>query len=228
LNDVVQRYRRIVGNPPPEKLLEAADLSGNLPENPANFVDSIRANPAVLSKQALYQASEYGVQAAKGHHLPTLELRASTGRDTSLPGDQYRNIQSSSVQVVMSYNLYRGGSDQARIRQTKAQSYAARDVRDYTCRNLQQDLSVAWNRVSVLRQQLPFLREHEVATSKVRVAYQQQFHIGERSLLDVLNTENELFDARRALSNANYDLKIAEYRWLALSHQILSALGLAQ
>src|SRR5690606_12019827 len=83
-------------------------------------------------------------------------------------------------------------------------------------------------RIVVLREKLPFLTEHETSTEKVRHAYQQQFHIGERSLLDVLNTENELFDARRTLNNAVHDLKIAEYRWLALSHQILSAMGLAQ
>jgi len=228
LNDVLQRYHRIVGSYPAESLVEPKDVASDLPKNPTDFVASIRGNPAVLSKQALYQAAEYGNDAAKGRHLPTFEFRASTGRDTTLPGEQYRNIQSSSVQVVMSYNLYRGGADQARVRQTKAQSYAARDVRDYTCRNLQQDLSVAWNNVTLLRRQLPFLQEHEAATAKVRQAYIQQFRIGQRTLLDLLNTENELFDARRALTNAIYDLKKAEYRWLALSHKLLPSLGLAQ
>jgi len=228
LNDVLQRFRRVVGSPPAQTLVDPLELGAQLPKAPSDFSSSIRGNPAVLSKQALYQAADYGVDAAKGRHMPTFELRASTGRDTSLPGEQYRNIQNSSVQLMMSYNLYKGGSDQARVRQTKAQSYAARDVRDYTCRNLQQDLSVAWNRVVLLRQQLPFLQEHELATSKVRQAYQQQFQIGQRSLLDLLDTENELFDARRALANATYDLKIAEYRWLAMSHKLLPVLGLAQ
>ena len=79
-----------------------------------------------------------------------------------------------------------------------------------------------------LRQQLPFLREHELSTSKVKVAYQQQFQIGQRSLLDLLDTENELFDARRSLLNAQYDLKKQEYQWLALSNKLLTTLGLAQ
>lgn len=129
---------------------------------------------------------------------------------------------------MLTYPLYRGGADSARIRQTAAQNYAARDVRDYTCRNVQQELSIAWNNIQRLRQQLPFLREHELSTSKVRVAYQQQFSIGQRSLLDLLDTENELFDARRALLNAEYDLKKAEYYWLTLSSQVLQTLGLAQ
>ncbi|HXE20578.1 MAG TPA: hypothetical protein VN629_13395, partial [Castellaniella sp.] len=40
------------------------------------------------------------------------------------------------------------------------------------------------------------------------------------------DTENELFDARQALTNGIFDLRIAEYRWLSLSHRLLPALGL--
>lgn len=228
LNDVSMRYRRIVGEAPPATLLDAPDISTYLPDAPKDFLPALRSSPMILSKQALVQASEAGVSSAKGLHAPTLELRAATGKDRAQPGMPYRDAQSSNVQLVLSYNLFRGGSDQARVRQTKAQSYAARDVRDYTCRNLQQDLSVAWNNIIKLREQMPFLQEHELATSKVRTAYMQQFQIGQRSLLDLLDTENELFDSRRALVNAVYDLKKAEFRWLALSHRVLPAVSLSQ
>ncbi|MEG0114351.1 MAG: TolC family outer membrane protein [Comamonas sp.] len=230
LNDVSQRYRRVVGEYPVGDLTNVPDVMAQLP-NPGttqNFSDSLRGNPTLLAKQALVQAAQSGQKAAKGSRAPLVELRASTGRDRNQPDGITRDMQSSSVQVLMTYNLYRGGSDEARVRQTAAQSYAARDVADYTCRNIQQELSVSWNGIMRLRQQLPFLREHELSTSKVRVAYQQQFQIGQRSLLDLLDTENELFEARRALVNAQYDLKKAEYQWLGLSSKLLTTLGLAQ
>lgn len=228
LNDVTQRFRRVVGEAPAPTLIEAPDVSSYIQSGQQDFSQAMRNSPTILSKQALVQASEAGVSSAEGRHMPTLEFRASTGKDKGQPGLPYRDAQSSNVQLVLSYNLYRGGADQARVRQTMAQSYAARDVRDYTCRNVQQDLSVAWNNIVRLREQMPYLMQHEQATSKVRVAYMQQFQIGERSLLDVLDTENELFDSRRALTNAIYDLKKAEYRLLALSHHLLPAISLAQ
>lgn len=228
LNDVNQRYRRIVGEMPPAMLADAPDVTSFLPNDAKDFVPSLRSSPAILSKQALVQAAEAGVSSSRGAFSPTLELRAATGKDRDEPGTPYRDAHSSNVQLMLSYNLFRGGADSARVRQTKAQSYAARDVRDYTCRNVQQDLSVAWNNVVKLREQLPFLREHEMTTAKVRVAYMQQFQIGDRSLLDLLDTENELFDSRRALVNAIYDLKKAEYQWLALSHKILPAVAVSQ
>ena len=230
LNDVTQRYRRLVGEYPPAQMEPVPAAVTGLPVvgQTKNFEDALRANPTILSKQALVQAAEAGEKVAKAAFAPTVDLRASTGRDREQPGALYRDVQSSRVQLMLTYPLYRGGADSARIRQTAAQNYAARDVRDYTCRNMQQELSIAWNNIQRLRQQLPFLREHELSTSKVRVAYQQQFSIGQRSLLDLLDTENELFDARRALLNAEYDLKKAEYYWLTLSSQVLQTLGLAQ
>ena len=230
LNDVTQRFRRVVGDYPPVQMPEVPDVVGGLPVigQTQNFEEAIRINPSILSKQALVQAAQAGNRAAQAGHSPTVDLRASTGRDREQPGAAYRDVQSSRIQLMLTYPLYRGGADSARIRQTAAQGYAAQDVRDYTCRNVQQELSIAWNNIVRLRQQLPFLREHELSTSKVRVAYLQQFKIGQRSLLDLLDTENELFDARRAMLNAQYDLKKAEYYWLSLSNQVLPTLGLTQ
>jgi len=226
LLDVQQRFQRVTGAFPPESMLPAPDIADKLPKAPGNFNESLRRNPSFLSKQASLQAAQAGVQSSKGAFSPKFEFVANTGRDQNDPTPQSRDIQSSSVQVVMSYNLYRGGADSARVRQTANQSYAPRDTRDYPCRNVQQDLAVAWNNITSLNQKLPFLRDHEVATTKVRDAYAQQFQIGQRSLLDLLDTENELFESRRALTNAIYDLRLAQYRWLALSHTLLPALAL--
>lgn len=230
LNAVTQRYRRVAGSPPPSTLSPVPDLSSKLPAPGSiqNFNEAIRLNPMVLSKQALAQAAEAGVQVAKAAHQPRLDLVVSTGRDRTQPYAPYRDVQSTSVQLLLTYDLYRGGADESRVRQTSAQTYAARDVRDYTCRNVLQELSIAWSNVLRLREQMPFLREHVLSTARVRQAYQQQFQIGQRTLLDLLNTENELFDARRALVNATYDLKKSEFQWLTQSGQVLSALGLSQ
>ena len=180
--------------PAPETLQPVPDVDAKLPAKPGDFNDSLRRNPSFLSKQAGLQAAEAGIASAKGAFSPKFEFVASTGRNQNDPTPENRRINSTSVQLMMSYNLYRGGADSARVRQTSAQSYAARDIRDYTCRNVQQDLAVAWNNITSLNQRMPFLRDHEVATAKVRDAYRQQFQIGQRTLLDLLNTENELFD----------------------------------
>lgn len=227
LNDIMQRYQRLTGYAAPEIMDAPPSVAADIPFDAENFTASLRQNPTLLSKQALTQAAKSGVDVAKGNFSPKLELRGSTGKDNNRISGQ-SDAHASNIELRASYNLYRGGADSARLRQTVAQNYAARDVRDYTCRNMQQELNVAWNGIVRLREQIPFLEEHEMTTSRVRVAYMQQFQIGERSLLDLLDTENELFEARRALVNARHDLQQVEMRWLMYSHQLLSALGLAQ
>lgn len=120
LNDVTARFRRVTGLDVPATLAPPPRLDDKLPKNPKNFNDSLRSNPAFLSKQALLQAADAGVQSSKGAFSPKFEFVASTGTDTSQPGPDYKNTRSTNVQVVMSYNLYRGGSDSARVRQTSA------------------------------------------------------------------------------------------------------------
>ena len=76
LNDVMQRYRRVVGEYPAATLDPVPEVTGKLPVSGAakDFGDSLRASPLLLSKQALVQAAEAGQKAAKGAHMPKLEL----------------------------------------------------------------------------------------------------------------------------------------------------------
>ena len=82
------------------------------------------------------------------------------------------------------------------------------------------------NDLRKLDEQATFLRQHRQSVERARDAYRQQFDIGQRSLLDLLNAENELFTARRAYANAEHDLLIAQARTLAWSQRLTSQLGL--
>ena len=66
-----------------------------------------------------------------------------------------------------------------------------------------------------------------LAIEKARDAYRQQFDIGQRSLLDLLNAENELYTAKRAYANAEFDLMLAYARTQAARHNLTTALGLS-
>jgi adhesin transport system outer membrane protein len=130
------------------------------------------------------------------------------------------------VELVLNYNLYRGGADKARVNQYVAKLATAYDLRDKACRDIWQTGLIAQNDSQRLSSQIQFLAQHELSTSKAKQVYQQQFDIGQRSLLDLLDTENELYQARRALANAEYDLKLSAARKLAAGGELLDALKL--
>lgn len=228
LNDVTQRFRRIVGLFPADTMAPVPAATMPADNKTKSFRDFLAINPEILSKQALTQAAGAGKEAARGAFSPTIQLQASTGQDRDQPNSREAGTFNSQVQLVMSYNLYRGGSDKARLQQASSLANAARNARDYTCRNVQQELAITWNNIKRLQAQLPFLKEHERAMEKVSKGAEQQFQIGQRSLLDLLDTANELFDSRRARLNGEFDLLQQQYRWLQLAHRLLPQLGLAK
>lgn len=225
LHDVTARYQRLVGELPSQDLAAVPNLTPFLPARDNYVGNTVKGNPEFLGAVSNIRAFRADAEVRKAANYPTLELRASQSFETNrsaVTGD-YRD---SALQLVLNYNLYKGGSDQARIRQYVDKLNATYDLRDKVCRDVRQTALIAFNDVGKLENQIGFLSQHELSTSKAREAYRQQFDIGQRSLLDLLDTENEYFQARRALVNAEYDLSLAKARVLGASGTLLSALKL--
>src|SRR5205085_11220114 len=100
------------------------------------------------------------------------------------------------------------------------------DLRDKAGRGTRQATAIAYNDRRKLVEQLELLDRNTLAIEKARDAYRQQFDIGQRSLLDLLNAENEVYTAKRAYANAEYDLGIAYARTHAAMSQLTTRLGI--
>jgi len=225
LHDVSIRFQRLVGDMPAQNLTPAPSLTNFLPAREGFVANTVRKNPDFLSSVSNIRAYRADAELRKSGYWPTVELRASQGIERNRSGVQgeYRDR---AIELVMNYNLYRGGSDSARVQQYAAKLNAAYDLRDKQCRDVRQSALIALNDVARLDSQRGFLSQHELSTSKAREAYRQQFDIGQRSLLDLLDTENELYQARRTLINAESDLQLARARVLTSNGSLLQALEL--
>jgi outer membrane protein, adhesin transport system len=152
-----------------------------------------------------------------------LEIQGRTGtnnQDDAIAGRR----DETSIQLVASMNLYNGGSDQAAFRAASDRIEEAVNQRELACTNVRQTTQIAYNDAQRLREQLTYLNQHRLSIDRVRGAYQQQFDIGQRTLLDVLDSENEYFEASRAYANAQYDITLADVRTLAAMGQLMQAL----
>jgi adhesin transport system outer membrane protein len=95
------------------------------------------------------------------------------------------------------------------------------DIRNNALRQLNENLSLAWNAMENARLQTPKAREYADYTSNVRQAYQQQFGLGQRTLLDLLDSENELFTANRRYTDVRYTEEYSMYRVVAAMGDLL-------
>ena len=103
---------------------------------------------------------------------------------------------------------------------------AIENLRDKACNDTRETIAVAFNDVKRLNEQLGYLDRNVVAIQKARDAYRQQFDIGQRSLLDLLNSESELYTARRSYAMAEEDLATAIVRTYAGMGTLVASLGL--
>jgi adhesin transport system outer membrane protein len=159
--------------------------------------------------------------------MPRVDFRAyaSTESNAGNTGGIRGDTRSNGVELVLNYNLFRGGADKARERQAVDQKDQARDLQEKACRDVRQTLSIAYSDVRSLDEQLRYMDEHRLSTEKSREAYRQQFDIGQRTLLDLLDSQNEYFEATRSYINARYNQAAAQARTLAGMGQLVSTLG---
>ena len=230
LHDVSARYLRVMGVQPP-KVLDSVNvqaLMGVLPTGVSEALSTAHAqHPALKAAVADIRASQDRVESRKSAYHPRLDLRVRQELDRAFGDDGPRNREGS-VELVFNYNLYRGGGDQARLRQAAEELNVSKDVREKVCRDIRQTLSIALNDLRALGSQLQHLNQHQLSMDKARQAYRQQFDIGQRSLLDLLDGENEYFEARRAYANAIANQQLAQFRSLAGMGQLLSAVGVVR
>lgn len=226
LHDVSARYLRVVGEAPPAAMAQPTPMTTGLPAGAAETIGlAVDQSPAVSASIESLRAARESVASYRGTLQPLVEARLRSGAGRHFDGvqDQRRDT---TAEITLNWNLYKGGTDQALIRQHVNLLNQAADLRDKACRDARQTAAIAFNDGRRLVDQLAYLDRNVTAILRARDAYRQQFDIGQRSLLDLLNAENELYTARRAYANADFDLGIARMRTQAALGRLTGHLGL--
>ncbi|MBK6630095.1 MAG: TolC family outer membrane protein [Betaproteobacteria bacterium] len=228
LHDVSARYMRVVGEKPGKEMEALANLTKAMPKDMAEALRTAQqGNPALLASVENVRSAQAAARVRDAAYQPRFDIRLKQEHGRNLNGYSGQH-DNSTAEVVMSWNLFSGFSDRARSQQYAEQYNVARDVRDKTCRDIRQVVAIAFNDTRKLTEQLGYLDQHQLSIEKARDAYRKQFDIGQRTLLDLLDSENELFQARRAYSNAEHDLGIAYLRTHAGLGSLLATLGISR
>lgn len=230
LHDVSARYLRLVGALPNQEL-QPFNLSTDI-NLPANFEIALESaythNPSFHASLRNIDASGFQLKRQQSENSPQLNLAGRYGaRNYDQIGNR-TNQQDGRISLEFTYNFYSGGKTQAEIARASDELNVAKTLHYKTCVDMRQTLQIAYNDTIKLAERLPNLEKHALSSNNVRVAYLAQFDIGQRTLLDLLDSENEHFEANRAYTNASYDLEIAYARTLASMGQLLKTLNVVR
>ena len=217
-------FARLVGQYPDS--LNTPTFDGSLMSGSAEEAVEVAVtrSPLVLFARADANAAFAASKGAEARFYPevSVELRGSSNEHIDgVRGDN----EDFAAMVRMRYNLYRGGGDRARIQEAKERHSESLAVIAKLQRDIEEETRQSWS-LMVRKDRETIDRQAAVtANRQVVQTYQQEFQIGRRDLLDLLDSENQLFLSQVDLATAQTDAQFARYRVLASVGRLTAAMG---
>lgn len=206
-------YRKAIGRDPQQ--LQIPDLPPNLPSSEADaLAAAANNNPNVVFADFNERAARADIELRKGELLPTLTLDATIDREKDVVGSDVKDTESA-ITARLSVPLYQSGAVYSRIREAKQTASQRLSELALSKREAEQDASDAWENFRASQARITSF-ESEVRAQEVAFeGVQQEAQVGSRTVLDVLDAEQELLDARVNLVSARRDLIVSGYGLLA-------------
>ncbi len=217
-------YRQQIGHPP-------GDLSPPppLPPLPASDDEAVRIaladNPDLLSIARQEVASGYDVNVAKAGRLPTLSAQASGDYAANIGGNAPQGFPNTGTQTAIGLGatipIFQGGLPAARIRQAQAQQGELREQVVGTERAVVQQTRAAYANYEAAQQAIQAQTVAVQANQLALEGNRAEQSVGTRTIIEVLNAEQDLLNSQVALVTAKRDAYVAGF-------QLLNAMGQAQ
>lgn len=207
-------YERVIGHPP-SHLVEPSPIDGLLPQALQSALYIARdENPQVLSAQFTEEASRYAIKQIRGEMLPEISLEG-TYQDTLEPSLSLDRQSVTTLTGRVTVPLYSRGEPSSRLRQAvETNRQRLREI-DQARAQAQSDVIAAWGRVMAARAQIESDRAQVKANKIALNGVREEEKVGQRTILDVLDAEQELLDSQVALVTTQRERVVATFTLLA-------------
>jgi outer membrane protein len=180
---------------------------------------AIENNPALTAKQFQVRSAEENVATARAGHLPTLSLNGSYGSDASWGDNTFTSAdppinstlpinsesRGPSLGLTLRVPIFSGGAVSSQVRQALAQRDIAADELEQQKRALVRNTRNSYQTVVAGISEVEARRLALVSARSAYTASQVGLEVGTRTVLDVLNNQQTLFNAEREFALARYN-----------------------
>lgn len=214
LQEVRINYARLVGKWPEHLTWPHIPTNNEIPNTLVKALEKgLDNHPTVKSSYADIKQAKAQYDVARAAYYPKVDLVLSASKNRNLSGLIGPN-NSDLAAIRMNYNAFRGGADEAYVRQTAYQVQEAYEVKNLSLLQLKEAIRLSWNTYVNAALRLRPLKEHVIASRKTRAAYQDEFKVGKRTLLDLLDSQNEYYQSEIELARGINDEMLSRFRIL--------------
>ena len=222
--DAKTDYQALIGRLP-EDLVKPSSMNAGFPASMEEAEQlALKNYPIVKSAQADLEAREAQYEVAKRINFPRLDAAVDYKWETDV--NYPHRTEDLIATAVVSFNIFNGFQNKARIEETLQSVNEAREILNNTKRQTVQSIRLSWEAYKTAQDRVTYLEEYVKATGLTVEAFDKQWTIGRRTMFDVLDTQAEYINAKSALVKANYDKIYAEYRVLSGMGKLAKAMGL--
>ncbi len=222
LGESVALFRKTVGVEP--RSLSWPTRPGGLAGSHSEALKiALQNNPTLRAAGADVSVAEAQREIAQGAHLPTVavEARAAHGKDTQNYSGRYDDY---SVKLSASWLLFSGGTTTARQSETVERLGEQQMRLSLLQRQAVESIDRAWTTRTALASRVKALSTQVGASDKVVAAYRSEYELGQRTLLDLLNSEQNRYNAAIGLINARGQVLFSDYQLVAATGTLLKFL----
>lgn len=212
LADAATQMHQILGRYVDPQALSDPDLPPLPREDLDMLIDqALGDHPAMRVAASNIDAAQADHRRSLRTRYPDLDLRLATEYGDDIGGLD-GNTEETSLVLNLTYNFYDGGRSQAERQKKISAIYEQKEFAARVRRQVINTLRLSWTADDLLVKQQKFLKAHVSKASQTVESYEEEFFIGQRDLIDLLDAENELNSARNQLAEAMYDALSARYR----------------
>ena len=226
LRNAEANFQQQVGDMPEDLIMPAIPVNAITADVEAEVKAALATSPTLAVRESDIEVAYNEYKGTGSTLYPQFDLQLGAGQSNDV-GGVIGNNKNASALVVMNWNLYRGGGDVARIREFKNRHQQTKEERALAARELENDIRQTWASMVSAGERAREFSNQAAANSEVVRAYKDQFNLDRRTLLDVLDAQNELLVSRSDTINAEFLEIFAVYRLLALKGALLPTLGVA-
>jgi outer membrane protein len=171
-------------------------------------------SPSVEQARIGLEVAQLETEKAKAGHMPTLDLTASYGGTRFRNGNLTSRVDNNTATIGLSFNLplYAGHATQNRIQETVALEEKARNDLEGAQRTVAQATRTAYFGVQSGLGQVKALEAAEASSQSALDANKLGYQVGVRINIDVLNSQSQLFQTKRDLAKARYDVLLGQMK----------------
>ena len=221
LRDSISRFFQVFGHEPIiDNMTMPTPPLGLLPENLESAISAaMSSHPAIHNSETRIEIAQEQRTIAKAAFYPTVDLVAEWSYEDDLSATR-GSRRDYTAKVQANWDLFSGFATRAGVAQASHNYLSSIDANNFLKRKIAEETRLAWSGLDISRQRVTLLQNAVNIASEVFTGRRKLREAGKETVINVLDAESGLFDARIQLVSAQHDARISVYRLLSAMGQL--------